>query len=115
MRGVRCVDHPGGVLQGSQLHADKLLGAFSDEALAEHDSAQIGDRIEQRSGPLMFHQDQGEARTGDERLRQGLGSLALENMDTAALERGEHVGGVELGVGDQQVAEVLVGDLDARE
>jgi hypothetical protein len=36
-------------------------------------------------------------------------------MDTTALEPGEHIGGVELGVGDQQIAEVLVRDLHACE
>lgn len=63
----------------------------------------------------MFHKDQGEARTRDKRLRQRLGSFALEHMDTTALEHGEHTGGVELGVSDQQIAEVLVRDLHARE
>lgn len=95
------------------MHADKLLGPVSDEALAEHDAAQIRDRIEQRPGPPMFHKDQGEARTWDKRLGQRLGSLALGHMDTTALEHGEYIGGVELGVGDQQVAEVLVRDLRA--
>ena len=115
LRGVRLVDHPSGVLQGRELHTDELLGLFSDEALAEHHATQSCDRVEQWPGPTVLHQDQGQARTRDQRLHQSLGSHALQHLDATALEHGEHIEGVELGAGDQQVAEVLVRDLHAHQ
>ena len=52
---------------------------------------------------------------GDQRLHQSLGVYALQHLDATALEHGEHIEGVELGAGDQQLAEVVVGDLHARQ
>jgi len=40
---------------------------------------------------------------------------ARPDLDATTLEHGEHIEGVELGAGDQQVAEVLVRDLHAHQ
>src|SRR5271166_1417279 len=53
LRGVRCVDHPGGVLQGSELHADKLLGPLSAISRSPKSSSAISTRVSDPSSSIV--------------------------------------------------------------